>query len=176
MAKQNHNRKINNLRKKLWQRDEGVCGICREPIPEEWVQDRSHTNIDHIRPKSHGGSDRIFNLQLVHILCNAEKEAECPGCESCASENKLKLWRQQNFRCARCEIVILPSEALDPGKADVGMTYGSNPRSRKGPDRIAGQYYLLHMDCISTLVRRRRDEKQRSPKAAVHVPGGPGGV
>jgi len=30
-------------------------------------------NIDHIKPKRKGGTDRIDNLQIVHILTNQEK-------------------------------------------------------------------------------------------------------
>ena len=30
-------------------------------------------NIDHIKPKSKGGTDRVDNLQIVHISTNQEK-------------------------------------------------------------------------------------------------------
>ncbi len=46
-----------------------VCGLCNHPIIDgDW-------NIDHKKPKAHGGTDCIENLQLTHIRCNTRKAA-----------------------------------------------------------------------------------------------------
>lgn len=126
----------------LWLRDGGICLLCDEPIPREEILDDEY-NLDHIRPRSHGGSNQNFNLRLVHLACNSEKANSCDGCEVCAKDRKQEFWRRQYFRCARCEVVILPSEVFDNGKVDVSVSYA------KGPKRENGVYYLLHLSCIS---------------------------
>ncbi len=48
------------------------CGICGKNMPKN---DRS---IDHIVPLAKGGSGEIWNLRIVHIVCNARKQAQMP--------------------------------------------------------------------------------------------------
>jgi 5-methylcytosine-specific restriction endonuclease McrA len=48
------------------------CGICGKNMPKN---DRT---IDHIIPLSKGGSGEIWNLRIVHMLCNAKKHAKMP--------------------------------------------------------------------------------------------------
>jgi len=47
----------------------------REILKAAYGQDGSQYgwNIDHIKPKSKGGTDRVDNLQIVHISTNQEK-------------------------------------------------------------------------------------------------------
>lgn len=49
----------------------GLCGICGKPLPVEL--DEIH--VDHIRPRSRGGTDAVGNLQAAHAHCNQSKGA-----------------------------------------------------------------------------------------------------
>lgn len=60
----------------LADRDGSKCGICSESVD----LDLRHPNpmspsVDHIIPRSHGGSDEPENLQLSHLTCNLTKQA-----------------------------------------------------------------------------------------------------
>jgi len=46
----------------------GICPLCALPlaVTESWT-------IDHIRPRSQGGSNDPRNLQIVHHACNGAK-------------------------------------------------------------------------------------------------------
>ena len=48
-----------------------MCGICQRPLGGE-------VHIDHIIPKSRGGSDDDSNLQLAHAQCNLAKSDRMP--------------------------------------------------------------------------------------------------
>lgn len=52
----------------LYKRDGNICGICKEKFTID-----SDVNVDHIIPRSKGGSDYLENLQLAHIVCNYQK-------------------------------------------------------------------------------------------------------
>ena len=56
-------------RQSLYRRDGGICGICGEPVPFFLA------SIDHIRPRSKGGSNADFNLRITHRACNQERGA-----------------------------------------------------------------------------------------------------
>lgn len=58
----------------LLERDNFVCGICNSEIT-----DVSKCNIDHILPKSKGGSNQSTNLQPAHIKCNTLKSDSVPS-------------------------------------------------------------------------------------------------
>lgn len=49
-------------------RDGNACGICGDPVEEP-------PHIDHVHPRSHGGSDLPTNLQIAHPACNLRKGA-----------------------------------------------------------------------------------------------------
>lgn len=53
-----------------------ICGICHEKI--ERVKDLT---IDHIIPKSKGGSNKKYNVQPAHYKCNHRKGSEMPAME-----------------------------------------------------------------------------------------------
>lgn len=50
------------------ERDGNACGICGDPVEEA-------PHIDHIHPRSLGGSDLPINLQVAHPACNIRKGA-----------------------------------------------------------------------------------------------------
>ncbi|MBP5363985.1 MAG: HNH endonuclease [Alphaproteobacteria bacterium] len=50
-----------------------VCPYCRQAI-----RNQEELTIDHIVPRSKGGTDAIANLQPMHKQCNSEKGNEIP--------------------------------------------------------------------------------------------------
>lgn len=61
-------------------RDSGVCQICLTPVDFDahWLSDWAPT-LDHILPRSHGGSHEVENLRLAHRWCNsARRDAKVP--------------------------------------------------------------------------------------------------
>jgi hypothetical protein len=60
-------------RAQVWERDQGVCGICGEQAdPDQW-------EVDHIVPLAAGGKHILSNVQVAHPACNASKGARGPG-------------------------------------------------------------------------------------------------
>lgn len=59
--------KRKNLTKRLLEANNYICALCGEPTTLK------ESNIDHIIPKSKGGSDSIENLQATHKVCNFKK-------------------------------------------------------------------------------------------------------
>src|SRR5688572_6836012 len=57
----------------VFERDNGVCGICRKA-----VEMTSNWEIDHIMPMSKGGAHSYANVQLSHRKCNRAKAAKVP--------------------------------------------------------------------------------------------------
>lgn len=64
----------------LWLSQSGLCALCGEPMlrnrfqaPHARVWAMRRATIDHIIPKSKGGSDTPDNLQLAHARCNKIK-------------------------------------------------------------------------------------------------------
>jgi hypothetical protein len=57
----------------LMARDDGICGICQEPVTE--LDGPMRPSPDHIIPLSRGGRHEIGNLQLSHLGCNYRKGA-----------------------------------------------------------------------------------------------------
>jgi 5-methylcytosine-specific restriction endonuclease McrA len=53
-------------RSKLFDRDEGLCGICGLAVDDSW-------EIDHIVPLARGGTHEYANVRVAHGLCNRRK-------------------------------------------------------------------------------------------------------
>jgi len=51
----------------IYERDNGICGICASLV------DRKDASIDHIIPLSRGGKHSRRNVQLAHRTCNSRK-------------------------------------------------------------------------------------------------------
>lgn len=57
------------VRARIFDREEGRCHICRQPIiGKKWA-------LDHVVALINGGENRESNLKPVHIACHAEKSA-----------------------------------------------------------------------------------------------------
>ena len=53
----------------VYERQKGVCSGCGEVVPSEFA------HLDHIVPRSKGGTDDVDNLQILCIMCNSLKGA-----------------------------------------------------------------------------------------------------
>jgi 5-methylcytosine-specific restriction endonuclease McrA len=56
---------------KVYERDQGVCGICQKPVEDRY-------DIDHIIPIVKGGMHSYANTQLAHPACNRAKKDRLP--------------------------------------------------------------------------------------------------
>lgn len=56
------------FRRFLYDRDKGLCGLCREPVVFG-----SKMDIDHIVQLAEGGSDDPSNLRVTHERCNRKR-------------------------------------------------------------------------------------------------------
>lgn len=70
------------VRTLLYNRQDGVCLLCGDDLPQGYLHSQ-HVNIDHTRPRSHGGPDVLDNLTLAHRPCNGLKADTCAGCDYC---------------------------------------------------------------------------------------------
>lgn len=104
----------NPTRKRLfWYDQNGTCPLCREALDFECIADPDYANIDHIVPRSHGGSDARSNLQLAHVPCNQAKGCGCGPEGHDFQKFRHGLWRAQGFRCAVYGEPLGPSEIFD---------------------------------------------------------------
>jgi 5-methylcytosine-specific restriction protein A len=55
------------MREFVLQRDGGVCARCGAP---------ESNHVDHIRPRSRGGRDVVWNLRVLCTDCDAKRHAE----------------------------------------------------------------------------------------------------
>lgn len=60
-------RRIQNAKREFWEKSK-VCAICKKQIDTY-----DEANIDHIYPKTLGGTNARRNLQLTHQTCNSKK-------------------------------------------------------------------------------------------------------
>lgn len=57
----------------VWTRDNGICGLCAEPVAFEAM------HLDHIKPIARGGEHTADNVQPAHPRCNhRKKDREVP--------------------------------------------------------------------------------------------------
>lgn len=146
-------------RERLWKRDQGVCRLCGKPIDHRDIHDSDRVNIDHIRPKSHGGGNHFGNLQLTHVACNTLKGDSCSGCPGCVRKDlsrynievvlidvntqmirsaRQAIWRKNAHRCCACRKPLLPSDVLDPLRSVV-ISESIRHRAR---------FSMVHAECV----------------------------
>jgi 5-methylcytosine-specific restriction endonuclease McrA len=58
----------------VFERADGVCGICSKPVDRE-----SNWEVDHVVPLARGGEHSYANTQLAHRKCNRAKGARVDG-------------------------------------------------------------------------------------------------
>jgi 5-methylcytosine-specific restriction endonuclease McrA len=92
---------------RFFKAQDGICPLCEGLISDP--EDRTDCNVDHICPRSHGGSDARSNLQLAHIRCNVAKGCGCPG-GTHPADYRFRVWRSQDFACSLCGKTVIPSE------------------------------------------------------------------
>lgn len=77
------------FRMRLWIKQHYRCPICVRQIRRR-ILFTDDVNIDHIIPKSKGGTRDPENLAVVHIWCNQAKADSCPcdfyGPEFCTTD------------------------------------------------------------------------------------------
>ena len=58
----------------VWERDNGICGICGKPVDPTlpWPEKFSMT-LDHVVPLARGGEHSYANAQIAHAICNSRK-------------------------------------------------------------------------------------------------------
>ena len=66
-------------RKKLYDKQEGLCAICKQALDAHRIADGEYAHLDHRIPHSKGGKSNFENAQLVHADCNLEKGARGGG-------------------------------------------------------------------------------------------------
>ena len=70
---------------RIAERDNWTCGICRLPVKPYRYTGRGGSwskvapTLDHIVPRSLGGSSADENLRLAHGKCNWQRRAGTPG-------------------------------------------------------------------------------------------------
>ena len=79
------------------QRAGGVCEYCR--LPEGF--DLTPNQIDHIRPRKHGGGDELTNLCWTCLTCNLHKASDIAGYDPANPEKMTRLFHPRRDRWQR---------------------------------------------------------------------------
>lgn len=59
------------VRQFIWDRDQGICGLCSEPI-----ESIAQMEVDHIVARFKGGANDCDNYRAAHISCNRSRGAQ----------------------------------------------------------------------------------------------------
>jgi hypothetical protein len=51
-------------------RDCQTCHLCERPVVEDWKRPNEFHSLDHLVPRSKGGSGYPSNIRLSHVSCN----------------------------------------------------------------------------------------------------------
>ena len=64
------------LKRSLFQEQDGCCALCCSPMDEADVLDPTALQVEHLTPLSKGGTHDTNNLVLAHRKCNQEKHGK----------------------------------------------------------------------------------------------------
>lgn len=70
---------LGGLRGRIYRRDHGRCQECGRLCVPCHHDVGCRPSIDHIIPKSRGGTDDLANLRLLCVACNSAKRDRLPG-------------------------------------------------------------------------------------------------
>ena len=107
-------------RQAIFERDSWTCQICGDLTNPEEPNGANGQTIDHIIPRSLGGSDNEDNLRTTHRRCNSLKGS--------GLDDKLEPWEQTNKRGN----VYLPPElraAATTHAEGLGLSFSAYVRS-----------------------------------------------
>lgn len=69
------NRRLRNKRRRLWQRQKGLCYWCgcKTLLPQSGKAEKTHrtATIDHVIPRAKGGSNQPDNCVMACDACNS---------------------------------------------------------------------------------------------------------
>lgn len=66
--------RIQSLRKRVWDKSEGICCLCGlQMFPDDAYGRELAYTIEHIVPRSSGGTNDMDNLDGSHQFCNQYK-------------------------------------------------------------------------------------------------------
>jgi hypothetical protein len=111
----------------LYERDNGICGICGKSI-----KDISEANREHVIPKSMGGKNHKSNLVIAHIKCNSRRGN---GGGSNYIDVFLKVGNKSDWKCLLCGLPVekdWKSAALTDKARNVAHRPCLEARSRAG--------------------------------------------
>ncbi len=57
-------------RERLFALQKGICAYCGKAMPTEDVSKFKNPTLDHVIPRSKGGTDAYKNLVVAHARCN----------------------------------------------------------------------------------------------------------
>lgn len=70
---------LRSYRKRLFMAQFGLCHYCANPMTECDGVSPTSVTLDHVIPKSQGGSDHISNFVAACFACNQAKGDEMPA-------------------------------------------------------------------------------------------------
>jgi hypothetical protein len=127
-------------RRAIWERDGGICGICKEPVAFEDMQ------LDHVLPRSFNGPDGSENLQPSHEPCNRRKGYGVPGYLTTKQAAARLGWTQN----------LLYSRILWNGVQVVKGRHGTNFFAEAEIERIERTGWRIPAGSVDAFIERRR--------------------
>ncbi len=152
---------ISNTEKyKMWVKQKYECPLCEQHLKASEIFTPELVNIDHIWPRSRGGTHRRSNLQLTHKLCNDLKADTVPEGAGKAPDamvtvyssgerldayqvRKHSLWTAQGYLCGICHRNITPSEIY---RDELVRIFQKIP-PRFGGTRDLTNMHITHVKC-----------------------------